>query len=281
MIRLLHLSDLHFGRTHPELIAPLVAAVQRLAPDLVLLSGDITQRAREAQFRQAQAFLDRIERPWLAVPGNHDIPLDRPVLRFLRPFGGYRAAICDDLYPVRELPGVTVLGFNTATPRHWQAGRIRRGGFATLLARVRKAVQAGRQVVVVAHHPFTQPDDSDKTLLAGAADALEAMAEAGVGMLCTGHLHLWRTQPFVTREGAARVLQLQVGTGLSTRERGEPNDFGVIDLAPDRAEITRFTPAGVVGFARAGRVVFARADGLWRRTDEIRPAARPMTCRAG
>ena len=152
-LRLLHLSDLHFGRVNPGLVAPLLQAVQGLAPDLVVISGDLTQRARAAQFAQARDFLDRLGVPWLAVPGNHDIPLDRPVLRVLRPFGGYRRAICRDLAPVADLPGLSVLGFNTATPRHWQAGRIGAGRFLALLARVRAAKARGQVVAVVVWIP--------------------------------------------------------------------------------------------------------------------------------
>ncbi|MFD2173621.1 metallophosphoesterase family protein [Rhodobacter lacus] len=277
-MRLVHLSDLHFGRAHPELVAPLLASVSALAPDLVVISGDFTQRARESQFAQARAFLDRLEAPWLAVPGNHDIPLDRPLSRFLRPFAGYRRAICRDLEPVCDLQGLTVLGFNTASPRHWQAGHIRRARFAGLLARARKAAAAGRQVAVVAHHPFTQPDGSDKALIGGAAEALEAMACAGVGLILTGHLHLWRTAPFVTQDGRARILQIQAGTGLSTRERGEPNDFGLIEVGVARTGITRYQIAPTGGFGPAGQVAFRRTRGGW--VAEAPPAAlvqdRPM-----
>ena len=93
MRTIVHLSDIHFGRVDPRLVAPLVDAVRAAAPDLVAVSGDLTQRARRRQFEQARAFLDKLPPPILAVPGNHDVPLFNLPARFLDPFGGYRRHI--------------------------------------------------------------------------------------------------------------------------------------------------------------------------------------------
>ena len=85
MSRLIHLSDLHFGKDRPDLLTPLLESVNAFDPDLVIISGDLTQRAREKEYRAARAFIDRINAPVLSVPGNHDIPLHRPFTRFLTP----------------------------------------------------------------------------------------------------------------------------------------------------------------------------------------------------
>lgn len=265
-LRLLHLSDLHFGRVNPGLVEPLVQAVQGLAPDLVVISGDLTQRARAAQFAAARAFLDRLALPWLAVPGNHDIPLDRPLLRVLRPFGAYRGAICRDLAPGVDLPGLSVLGFTTATPRHWQAGRIAPARFVALLARVRAAKARGQVVAVVAHHPFSQPPGTLKDLMEGASTALEALATAGADLVLSGHLHRWAVAPLEAPEGGVRLLQVQAGTTLSTRERGEPNDFALIEVTPGdpaRLSIARHAVRDSGGFAEIARQGFSRAGDLW------------------
>lgn len=267
-LRLMHLSDLHFGRVNPALIEPLLQVVQDQAPDLVAISGDLTQRARGEQFAEARAFLDRLPVPWLAVPGNHDIPLDRPFHRFLRPFGAYRRAITSDLAPVADLPGLSVLGLNTATPRHWQAGRIGPGRFVALLARIRAAKARGQRVAVVAHHPFSQPPGTGKQLMDGASRALEALAAAGTDLLLTGHLHHWAVEGLAGPEGGARLVQVQVGTSLSTRERGEPNDFALIEIVPPDAprgglRIARYGLQRDGSFGVIARQGFSRQGDLW------------------
>src|SRR5438309_7042065 len=94
-----HLSDLHFGRTDPALIEPLLASLDAIRPDVVVVSGDLTQRARAAEFEQARAFLERVRFPRIVVPGNHDVPLYRVWERFLSPLGRYQRIIQSDLEP--------------------------------------------------------------------------------------------------------------------------------------------------------------------------------------
>src|SRR6185295_4473790 len=102
MRTIVHLSDIHFGRVDARLLAPLVRLVREIAPDLVAVSGDLTQRARRRQFQQARAFLDQLPAPQLVVPGNHDVPLFNVAARFADPYGGYRRYISQDLEPVYE-----------------------------------------------------------------------------------------------------------------------------------------------------------------------------------
>src|SRR5688572_7377593 len=100
MRTIVHLSDLHFGRMDPRVVTPLVSAVEAVAPDLVAVSGDLTQRARRAQFADAQAFLEALRFPRLVVPGNHDVPLYDIATRFLRPLARYRRFVAEDVEPV-------------------------------------------------------------------------------------------------------------------------------------------------------------------------------------
>src|SRR6266850_3541000 len=99
MRTIIHLSDLHFGRVDRRIVAPLVAAIDELAPDLVAVSGDFTQRARTREFTEARAFLETLRFPRLVVPGNHDVPLYNVARRFLSPLGRYRRFIAEDLQP--------------------------------------------------------------------------------------------------------------------------------------------------------------------------------------
>ncbi|KKL76017.1 hypothetical protein LCGC14_2049130 [marine sediment metagenome] len=135
MSRLIHLSDLHFGKDRPDLLAPLLSAVNGYDPDLVIISGDLTQRAREKEYRAARAFIDRINAPVLSVPGNHDIPLHRPFTRFLTPWRYYRYWIDRDLTPVHEGPDFIAVGINTVDRFKWQTGKLG-------LRRLRRACRA-------------------------------------------------------------------------------------------------------------------------------------------
>ena len=257
MIRIAHISDLHFGRADEALREPLLQAIEAARPDLVAVSGDLTQRARRGEFAQARAFLDDLPAQWLCVPGNHDIPLDRPFLRVLRPFARYKRAVGDTLAPRCDLPGLVVQGLNTADPFAWQRGRIRRREL-----REACAAFAGTHAVriVVAHHPFKHSPETHKTLMKGAERALDALVDCGADIILTGHLHRWRTEPFLSRRGGGRLLQLHIGTGLSTRLRGEDNDFALLDFEGRRCEVTRmiarhgtFVPAEKTQFDLADR----------------------------
>src|SRR5256714_4607423 len=114
MPRIVHLSDLHFGRVNPILIDPLIRAVVKVEPDLVAVSGDLTQRARSYQFQQARSFLDALPKPQIIVPGNHDIPLHNVFARFLEPLTKYKRYIAEDLNPIYEDEEVAIVGVNTA-----------------------------------------------------------------------------------------------------------------------------------------------------------------------
>src|SRR5919112_1608165 len=115
MRTLVHLSDLHFGRVDASVVGPLVAAIEDLRPDVVAVSGDLTQRARDEQFREAREFLDRLPRvPQIVVPGNHDVPLWNAFKRFLQPLEGFRRFITDDLEPFYSDDEIAIIGVNTA-----------------------------------------------------------------------------------------------------------------------------------------------------------------------
>src|SRR6188474_1283976 len=114
MRTIVHLSDLHFGRLDERIIPPLLDQIDRLAPDLVAISGDLTQRARRRQFEHARAFLNRMPYPRLVVPGNHDVPLFNLAARLLDPFGGYRRHISPDLEPAHIDREMAVVGLNSA-----------------------------------------------------------------------------------------------------------------------------------------------------------------------
>lgn len=233
---LLHLSDPHFGTEEPAV----VAAVQRLArehrPDALILSGDITQRARGEQFAAARAFCDSLGIPrLLALPGNHDIPLYNVAARLFAPYAGYMQAFGRELEPQLELPHVLVVGVNTTRPQRHTDGEISRGQIERVAQRVQGLPRETLRVVVT-HQPacVMRPED-EKDRLHGGERAVQAWAPAGADIVLGGHIHLPYVSDFCARhEGGARTLYcVQAGTVCSTRVRhGTPNSLNILRWEP-------------------------------------------------
>jgi 3',5'-cyclic AMP phosphodiesterase CpdA len=264
MPTIVHLSDLHFGRVDDSLLQPLVDRVQALMPDLVVISGDLTQRARREQFEQARAFLQRLPQPQLVVPGNHDVPLYNVAARLLWPLAGFKRHITRDLSPVFRSPRMVVLGLNSARSLVVKNGRVNEDQ----LEHVRKTlceIDPSVVKVVVTHHPFDLPGGHGESERIGRAD--EAMAEfarCGVDVLLAGHLHTSHSADTGGRFPLAgyEALVVSAGTATSTRGRGETNAFNLLKLQKDLVEVERcewraerasFQPAGVQRFQRAAR----------------------------
>lgn len=261
MTRIVHLSDLHFGRLREDLAEPLLSTVNAMAPDLVVVSGDLTQRARHRQFRDARAFLDLLSAPWLAVPGNHDTPLDNIVARFLWPWARYRRHIHRDLMPVWEQGLTRVAGINSVNPFAWQRGRVGRRASAHIRATFKGLPDPWFRVAVM-HHPLEQGAEVDKRPTQGAAEALALLGETGVDIVLSGHLHNGSAAPFRAAPG---TLFVQAGTGLSTRLRDEENTFNLLTLARDDLQVDRYSAGTEPVFRLFDTSRFRWADGIWHR----------------
>ena len=253
MRRILHLSDLHFGRTRPDLLEPLIALAAGLSPDLVVISGDFTQRARRSQFVEAARFLDRLRSPWLAVPGNHDVSLDNLVVRLLDPWGRYRSLIHHDLCPRHEDEEVTVIGLNTVNRYAHQAGRIGRSQLRAIAASHDENPQ--KTLVVVMHHPPEHPVGSDKRLMRHSGKGVEALVQAGADIVLTGHLHNAHVAPLTAAPG---ILLVQAGTGLSTRLRNEANTLNFLTLDAGHVQVDRYAAFATPSFEVIETAWFAR-----------------------
>ena len=242
MRTIVHLSDLHFGRIDPLLPEPLVESVEAVRPDLVAVSGDLTQRARPEQFEQARAFLDALPSPQIVVPGNHDVPLYNAYLRFFGGLRRFRRYITEDLEPTYADEEMAVIGLNSARSLTFKGGRIglrqmqrAREWLCSVPLRVFK--------IIVTHHPFDLPPGHGGRVVGRAHMAMLRLADCGADLFLSGHLHLGYTGDTSIRyeiQGLSALI-VQAGTATSTRGRGEANSFNVIRIEPPEIEVERMS----------------------------------------
>lgn len=276
MARLVHLSDLHFGAHDDRIVEAVETQVDELKPDLVVISGDFTQRARTEQFKEACRFLERLQRAGhevLGVPGNHDVPLYDVLRRFLSPLARYRRFIDESLCPFVELPGVAVLGINTARSLTFKDGRINDDQVSFIRDTFAHTPKESFRVLVTHHPLFALQVGDEVTRAIGRQElALDAVQDAGVDMLLAGHNHHAETHSasdLVTRAGGALVVQ--AGTATSTRVRDQEQSFNTIDV--ENASVTVTVNAWREReFTALDAKRFAWTEGRWRKATEAEPA---------
>ena len=268
MTRIIHLSDPHFGTVPDGLADALARRLHDLRPDLTVLSGDLTQRARPAQFRAARAFLSACPAPVLAIPGNHDTPLWHPH-RLLAPWSRW-----DRHLTLPRDGGVTVgdtavVALNTADPRRWKDGTITAAQLETL-ARAFAATPARRRIVALHHSP--EPARGEPPSLHGAPAAIAAFRALGVGMVLSGHLHFTHIAPLTA---APAILSIQAGTCLSDRTRGDGNAFTCIDLTATGARLTHHRATTGGSFQPDLALDWDRGPQGWRPVRPVPPSPAP------
>ncbi len=234
-----HLSDPHFGTEQLDVQTALLDCLKQVSPDLVVLSGDITQRARRAQFVAAARFVGMLAPvPWLAVPGNHDLPLFNLPARFGWPYAGYRRVFGAEREPLTVVGGLTVMGCDATSPRRFKNGYLE-------VERLRQRLRgAARPLALVVHQPLDCPKVVDEeNLLAPGAELAELLSTERVDLVLSGHIHDPMCVDLRRRYGGlawSPVLSL-AGTALSTRIRANaPNSFNLIRLDGDTLTVERF-----------------------------------------
>jgi 3',5'-cyclic AMP phosphodiesterase CpdA len=255
MRRIAHLSDLHFGAHESALVGAVLEDVRAQHPQLIVVSGDLTQRARASQFADARRFLDALPAPAVVVPGNHDIPLYNVIARFGWSLANYRRHIAADLTPSFVDDELAVASVNTARSNTWKDGRVAPADIERL--RQFFAAQPDRRCkILVAHHPFIPPtDDATAALVGRAGETLRMLAACGCHLVLAGHLHqayAGDVRPHHVEVDRA-ILVIQAGTAVSHRRRGEANAYNLLEIDGPRLELKVRAWDGVAFIPRAHR----------------------------
>lgn len=267
MRKLVHLSDMHFGRVDYAVVERLKEKICEINPHLVIVSGDLTQRARSHQFIEAREFLESLPQPQIVVPGNHDVPLYNVFARFFSPLKKYRRYISKNLQPFYHDEEIAVIGINTARSLTIKDGSINEKQVAQIRRRMCDLHEKMLKIVVT-HHPFDLPEGfNEDDIVNNAAEAMPQIADCGADVFLSGHLHVSHISHTAERyklDSGRSALVIQAGTATSTRGRGEANSFNLIEFAHPRLTVKRLEcQTGTTGFVPAESQEFTQAEKGW------------------
>jgi 3',5'-cyclic AMP phosphodiesterase CpdA len=250
MLTLLHISDLHFGPPYlPKVGLALLRAAPQLNPGVIVVSGDLTQRAKRQQFTEAKEFLNLLPPvPMVIIPGNHDVPLFRLAERWLRPYQLYQEIISPELDHVARVDGAVIVALNSTAPRrHITNGRIYRTQLEFCTQAFRDSPPGAARIIVAHHHFAPAPDYQRDEIMPRAKRAMNHFIDLGVEMILGGHLHRGYIgnsldiYPKANRHHG--VIIVQCGTSTSRRGRArerEKNSFNLIRIGTDMVHITHY-----------------------------------------
>lgn len=264
---LVHLSDIHFGRVDYAMVERLKEKIEEINPHLIIVSGDLTQRARSHQFAEARLFLESLPQPQIVVPGNHDVPLYNIFARFFAPLGKYKKYISKNLQPFYKDEEIAVIGVNTARSLTIKDGSINQKQIADIRRRMCDLDDKMLKIVVT-HHPFDLPAGFDEgDIVDNAMKAMPQIADCGADVFLSGHLHVSRITHTAERYklvSGRSALVIQAGTAASTRGRGEANSFNVIVFDHPRLIVKRLEcRSAKMGFVPAESQEFLQTEKGW------------------
>ena len=267
MRRIVHLSDIHFSSVDYGVVALVIKKINELKPHVVVVSGDLTQRARTREFIEAKQFLAELPHPQIVVPGNHDVPLYNVFDRFARPLDKFRKYITDDLTPTYLDEKLAIVGINTARSFVIKGGRINEEQIANIQAKM-CGVTDEMLKIVVTHHPFDLPEGFDEDDIVGRAQkAMPRISDCGADVFLAGHLHVSHIVTTAKRyrlENGRSALVIQAGTATSVRERGEAHSFNFIEFENPLLKVHRLECAkGAPDFRLAEKRQYSQTPAGW------------------
>lgn len=245
MIAVLQISDTHFGTEQQPVLRALEELNRVTQPAAIVLSGDITQRARRSQFAAARRYIDRLAAPRLiTIPGNHDIPLFNLFARIFHPYANYTREFGVNLEPQLETDALLIIGVNTTRPARHKDGEVSQAQVDRVSAALRRASPEQLRIVVT-HQPVHVTRESDTVnLLHGREQAVRSWALAGADMIMGGHIHLPYVRPLADQfpDLPRRLWSVQAGTAVSHRVRDDaPNSVNVVRYQPGAARVERWS----------------------------------------
>lgn len=279
MAEILHVSDLHFG---PPFLEDRAEAVLELArespPDVVVVSGDLTQRAKREQFEEAAEYLDRFDPPVVVTPGNHDVPLYRVWERFLAPYRHYRACIDEELDTVTRRAGVTLVALNSSRSFTLKNGRLEKDQLAFAAEAFADSPPDHLRVLVTHHHLAPPPDFDRDRVMPKARRALRAFQDQNVDLVLAGHMHrayIGDSLDFFPGDDREEgIVVVQCGTTTSARGRGRErfnNSLNYLRAEDGQLRVTHYLWRGRErGFWPHSRHRFGLRPSIWL-GDDPRP----------
>ncbi len=276
MRKIVHLSDLHFGKVEKKRIAPLLNIVNKAKPDLIIISGDLTQRAKKNEYKEARKFLRKLRAPLFIIPGNHDIPLYNIFARIISPFKRYKEHISKDLTPVYIDKEMAIVGVNSVKPYKISSGRIGKDQVSRA-EEIFEGLHSKVVKIVVCHHPFDLPHSLNThhkhthKVIGRSKFAMKRLAQKRVDLFLSGHLHVTHIGDTTMRykiKGYSGLIA-QAGTAISKRRRGEPVSFNIISLKRDEIKIETWSgDARSAEFSHGKPWRFERYSDGWRKVDD-------------
>ena len=225
-MRIIHISDLHFGIHLPKIIEAFYDDLELLQPEVIIISGDLTQRAKPEQYQQVSSFLQNLKAPFLVVPGNHDIPFDNLISRFIYPFKRYTTHVYSELEANYSNEKVNILGVNTASPRKIKDGILNK----KTLTRIREHFSSSSaQLNILFFHHNLKYFSGMHQPLKHAEEFLNYLKESPIHMVCTGHLHYANLELITKKTGDSCAL-LHAGSLSCPRTKDGKNSFYSITI---------------------------------------------------